>query len=88
MTRLFLALIWRTLGQGRYVLSGCWCLLCGVQLVIVGQASAIEEQQSFGRLTERFPRWRRALFGPPHAQKPRQLQQRTDSRRKVADERT
>jgi ABC-2 type transport system permease protein len=55
MPRLFPALIRRTLGQGRYVLLGCWGLLCAMQLVIVGQASAIEEQQSFGRLTELVP---------------------------------
>jgi ABC-2 type transport system permease protein len=55
MTSLFPALIRRTLGQGRYVLLGCWCLLCGLQLIIVGQASAIEAQQSFGRLTELVP---------------------------------
>jgi ABC-2 type transport system permease protein len=55
MAGLFLALVRRTLGQGRYVLLGCWCVLCGMQLIIVGQASAIEEQQSFGRLTELVP---------------------------------
>ena len=55
MARLFPALIRRTLGQGRYVLLGCWCLLCGLQLIIVGQAAAIEAQQSFGRLTELVP---------------------------------
>jgi len=52
---MFPSLIRRTLAQGRYVLIGCWVLLCGLQLIIVGQAAAIEEQQSFGRLTELVP---------------------------------
>jgi ABC-type transport system involved in multi-copper enzyme maturation permease subunit len=50
-----LPLLRRTLGQARYVLIGCCCLLFVFQLVIVGQASAIEEQNSFGRITELVP---------------------------------
>jgi ABC-2 type transport system permease protein len=52
---MFSSLIRRTLAQGRYVLLGCWALLCGLQLIIVGQGAAIEAQQSFGRLTELVP---------------------------------
>lgn len=48
-------LVWRSLVQARYVLLGCWCLLFGLQIVIVGQASAIETQQSFSRMTELVP---------------------------------
>jgi ABC-type transport system involved in multi-copper enzyme maturation permease subunit len=52
---LFTTLLNRTLAQARYVVIGCCGLLWGMQLVIVGQASAIEEQQSFGRMTELVP---------------------------------
>jgi ABC-type transport system involved in multi-copper enzyme maturation permease subunit len=48
-------LVRRTMVQARYVLVGSWCLLWGLQLVIVGQASAIEEQHSFSRMTELMP---------------------------------
>jgi hypothetical protein len=50
-----LPLLRRTLVQARYVLIGCCGLLFVFQLVIVGQASAIEEQNSFSRLTELVP---------------------------------
>jgi ABC-type transport system involved in multi-copper enzyme maturation permease subunit len=54
-----LVLLWplvrRTIVQARYVLFGCWFLLWGLQLVIVGQSSAIEEQQSFSRMSELVP---------------------------------
>jgi putative exporter of polyketide antibiotics len=53
--RLLWPLIRRTLAQARYVLAGCWFLLCALQLVIVGQSSAIEEQQSFSRMSELVP---------------------------------
>jgi ABC-type transport system involved in multi-copper enzyme maturation permease subunit len=49
------ALLHRTLVQGRYVLIGSFGLLCGFQLVIVGQASAIAEQNSFSRMAEFMP---------------------------------
>ena len=47
-------------GDGVYYLQGSdhvgsLVLLCGFQLIIVGQASAIEEQNSFGRMAERSP---------------------------------
>jgi ABC-type transport system involved in multi-copper enzyme maturation permease subunit len=47
----------RSLAQARYVLLGCICLLWGLQLVIVGQASAIEEQNSFSRMAELVPQF-------------------------------
>lgn len=48
-------LVRRSAVQARYVLLGCLCLLCGFQIVVVGQASAIEEAQSFGRMAEFVP---------------------------------
>ena len=56
-----LPLLRRTLAQARYVVIGCCCLLFLFQLVIVGQASAIEEQNSFSRLTELVPAFERLL---------------------------
>jgi ABC-type transport system involved in multi-copper enzyme maturation permease subunit len=50
-----LALLRRTVVQARYVLIGSLCLLWGFQLVIVGQASAIAEQNSFSRMAEFVP---------------------------------
>lgn len=49
------ALVRRTLTQARYVLIASLVLLCGFQLVVVGQASAIEEQNSFSRIAEFVP---------------------------------
>jgi len=48
-------LVWRSAVQARYVLFGCVCVLTGLQLVIVGQASALEEAHSFGRMAEFVP---------------------------------
>jgi putative exporter of polyketide antibiotics len=48
-------LAWRSAVQARYVLFGSLCLLTGFQIVIVGQASAIEEAHSFSRMTELVP---------------------------------
>ena len=41
--------------QARYVIVGCLALLWAFQLVIVGQASAIAEQNSFSRVGELVP---------------------------------
>ena len=49
------SLLHRSLTQGKYVLIGCVSLLFALQLVIVGQASAIAEQNSFGRVAELVP---------------------------------
>ena len=49
------AMMQRSLAQARFVLLGSACLLWGLQLVIVGQASAIEEQNSFSRMSELVP---------------------------------
>jgi ABC-type transport system involved in multi-copper enzyme maturation permease subunit len=48
-------LAWRSLVQARYPLLGALGLLVGFQIVIVGQASAIEETHSFSRMTELIP---------------------------------
>jgi ABC-2 type transport system permease protein len=48
-------LAWRSIVQARYVLFGVLSLLAGFQIVIVGQASAIEETHSFSRMTELIP---------------------------------
>ena len=49
------ALAWRSVVQSRYLLLGSVCLLAAFQLVIVGQASAIEEAHSFSRVAELVP---------------------------------
>jgi ABC-type transport system involved in multi-copper enzyme maturation permease subunit len=49
------ALVWRSAVQARYVLFGCLILLTGFQIVIVGQAAALEEQLAFGRMAELLP---------------------------------
>lgn len=50
-----LPLVRRSFSQARYVLLGCLLLLCGFQLIIVGQASAIEQQNAFSRMAEFVP---------------------------------
>lgn len=53
--RTLVALAWRSAVQARYLVLGSLCLLGGFQIVIVGQASAIEEAHSFSRMTEFIP---------------------------------
>jgi len=48
-------LAWRSAVQARYVLFGCLSLLTAFQIIIVGQASALEEAHSFGRMAEFVP---------------------------------
>jgi ABC-type transport system involved in multi-copper enzyme maturation permease subunit len=48
-------LMGRSFAQARYVLLACLFLLFGFQLILVGQASAIEEQNSFSRMAELVP---------------------------------
>ena len=52
---LLVPLMRRSAAQGRYVLGGSLLLLGGFQLVLAGQASAIESAQSFARLAEFVP---------------------------------
>lgn len=50
-----LALLRRTAAQAKYVLVASLLLLCAFQLIVVGQASAIAEQNAFGRMAELVP---------------------------------
>jgi ABC-type transport system involved in multi-copper enzyme maturation permease subunit len=49
------ALMRRSATQAKFVLLGCLCLLAGLQVVIVGQASALEEAHGFSRMAEFVP---------------------------------
>jgi len=48
-------LLLRSASQARYLIFGCFVLLCGFQLVIVGQAAEIERTQSFSRMADLLP---------------------------------
>jgi len=48
-------LAWRSAVQARYPLLGCLSLLTAFQIIIVGQASALEAAHSFGRMAEFVP---------------------------------
>jgi ABC-type transport system involved in multi-copper enzyme maturation permease subunit len=50
-----MALVARSARQSRYVLLGAYFLLCGFQVVIVGQAAEIQRSSSFGRVAELMP---------------------------------
>jgi len=49
------ALLARSAAQARYVLLGAYFLLCGFQIVIIGQAAEIQRTQAFGRVAELLP---------------------------------
>jgi putative exporter of polyketide antibiotics len=48
-------LAWRSVVQARYALFGCLALLAAFQILIVAQASGLEETRSFGRMAEFVP---------------------------------
>jgi len=48
-------LLMRSASQARYLLLGSLTLLCGFQIVIVGQAAEIERTNSFSRMAELLP---------------------------------
>lgn len=50
-----ISLLIRSASQGRYVLLGSFLLLCGFQIIIVGQAAEIERSNAFGRMAELLP---------------------------------
>ena len=50
-----IALLRRSASMARYVLLGASALLCGFQIVIVGQAAAIERTQGFSRMADLLP---------------------------------
>jgi ABC-type transport system involved in multi-copper enzyme maturation permease subunit len=52
---LLLTLARRSLLQGRFVVVGALVLTTGIQIVIVGQAAAIEQARGFSRMTELIP---------------------------------
>jgi ABC-type transport system involved in multi-copper enzyme maturation permease subunit len=54
-TALLTTMMRRSAVQSRYVLLGCLFLLTGLQIVIVGQASALEEAHGFSRMAEFVP---------------------------------
>ena len=54
-TTLLPALMRRSAVQARFVLAGCLFLLAGLQIVIVGQASAVEEAHGFSRMADLVP---------------------------------
>jgi hypothetical protein len=45
----------RSVTQARYALIGAFVLLCGFQMVVIGQAAEIERSQGFGRIAELMP---------------------------------
>jgi len=49
------AMLARSAAQARYVLFGAYFLLCGFQLIVVGQAAEVQRTQSFGRVAELMP---------------------------------
>jgi hypothetical protein len=53
--RAMIPLLLRSASQARYLLLGSFALLCGFQIVIVGQAAEIERTQSFSRMAELLP---------------------------------
>lgn len=54
-TVLLTALMRRSATQARLVLFGCLFLLAGLQIVIVGQAAALEDVRGFSRMAEFVP---------------------------------
>ena len=50
-----IALIRRSASQARYILLGAFVLLCGFQIIIVGQAAEIERTQAFSRMADLLP---------------------------------
>lgn len=50
-----IALLLRSAAQARFVLLGAFALLCGFQIVIVGQAASIERTQAFSRMADLLP---------------------------------
>jgi ABC-2 type transport system permease protein len=50
-----ISMLWRSIGQARYVLGGALLLLFGFQLILVGQAAEIERSNAFGRMADLLP---------------------------------
>ena len=50
-----IALLGRSATQARYALIASYVLLCGFQMIIIGQAAEIQRTQGFGRVAELMP---------------------------------
>ncbi len=57
------SLLMRSASQARYLLIGAFTLLCGFQILIVGQAAEIQSQNSFGRMAELLPQFLQRNLG-------------------------
>lgn len=49
------ALLIRSLAQARYLLIGSYVLLCGFQIVVIGQAQEIQRTRAFGPMADLLP---------------------------------
>jgi len=59
------ALLRRSAAQARYLLIGAGVLLCGFQIVIIGQAAEIQRTQAFGRFGDLIPAFLQRGMGSP-----------------------
>ncbi len=59
-----LTLLLRSLRQSRWQIAGAVFLLSGFQLVLVAQATVIQESQAFGRMAEFLPSFLQRGLGP------------------------
>ena len=53
----------RSASQARYLLLGALTLLCGFQILIVGQAAEIQSNNSFGRMADLLPQFLQRNLG-------------------------
>src|SRR5439155_208053 len=56
-------LVVRSISQARYLLFGALTLLCGFQILIVGQAAEIQNNNSFGRMADLMPQFLQRNLG-------------------------
>jgi ABC-type transport system involved in multi-copper enzyme maturation permease subunit len=59
------ALLRRSAAQARYLLIGAAVVLCGFQIVIIGQAAEIQRTQAFGRFGDLIPAFLQRGMGSP-----------------------
>src|SRR5437868_7054440 len=57
------SLMVRSVSQARYLLLGALTLLCGFQILIVGQAAEIQSTNSFGRMADLLPQFLQRNLG-------------------------
>jgi ABC-type transport system involved in multi-copper enzyme maturation permease subunit len=58
-----IALLRRSLAQGKFIIAGAAALLAGFQFILIAQAVSIEETSSFGRVAELLPAFLRRELG-------------------------